>query len=104
MVSPTVGSCITGGPVAAKTALLEHARGPRLDEIEVSVGTMRKYPVYSGKKLLYKWEAKLPKGAQAFEGTRSKSASFDPDEGGELAAKMLCSQWLKRGQTSLVEP
>ena len=71
---------------AARVPSLEHAVAPKRCSLAL-------YPGKDGNGL--RWQAKIPKGEPAFEGTMSKSVSFRIDEDG-LAAKLVCYTYLQR--------
>ena len=76
------------------------ARGPNLEEAEAPPGcSLKKYPGPYGQGL--RWQARLPKGAAKFEGTRSRSVNFGPSEDG-LKPKLICYQYLQRWQAEQI--
>ena len=84
-------------PAAAPMApLAAHVRLPNLGEEDAPPGCppVRLYPGAKGMNT-FRWQAKLPPGAGPFEGTYSKSASFQQGESGDRA-KLICVSYLRR--------
>ena len=70
-------------------------RCPNLDEVVQSLGcSLRLYPASKTETKL-RWQAKLPPWAGMFEGTKSKSSSFERGESGDLN-KLICYNYLQR--------